>query len=401
MARGAELESTSESDITSDEEKDVVDPLPSATGSAGFADAARDRSSSSVSGASPLWDRVRSRESFTTSTRTSTSSFAGASQKATSPPADPSLLSVRSEELSPTSAQFRIDAFPCTAPSSEHSTPSTVSSDYSPASTASEPDSPPLVTPTLPGLEVPMPSTTAPREVQEKKEAAINVSNFSGEQFVLAAPPVKGKRQTTHEKESDIAPSIGLGLGPVLHSQSSISSDLSDVFEDASDEFPPTASAGSVSALMTILDAYTGDSPTAESFKETASLSTSPSADSTVLAPSTKRYACLIEALSISFSRSTLDSSPRSSVDSSVYGGIDFKTKGDGEDDGYDSDASGNTDYYECSAESSWGLDSDEEDKQREAQGTPGSHKTSPKRPHVCTEARDRLTLCCSLDSTL
>lgn len=279
--------------------------------------------------------------------------------------------------LSPTSAKFRIDAFPCTAPSSEHSTPSTVSPDYSPASTASEPDSPPLVTPTMPGLEVPMPSSTAPREVQEKNEDAINVSNFSGEQFVLAAPPLKHKRQIDSkvDNDSENATSIGLGLGPVLHSQSSISSDLTDIFEDASDEIRPTASEGSVSDLMTILDAYTAEYPTVESFKDAASLSTSPSGDSTVLEPSTKRYACLIEALSISFSRSTLDSpnsSLRSSGESSDYGYGDVDHKGndyasdDGKCDGYDSDASGNTDYYECSVESSFDLD-EEEEKQREA----------------------------------
>lgn len=103
-SRAVDVDFTSEDDVTTDEEKDVVESLPSTGGSTGYSESSRDRSSSSVSAASSLWDRMRSRESLATSTRTSTSSLPGPSQKAISPPADGSLFAARSDERSPTSA---------------------------------------------------------------------------------------------------------------------------------------------------------------------------------------------------------------------------------------------------------------------------------------------------------
>lgn len=222
----------------------------------------------------------------------------------------------------------------------------------------SEPDSPGPMTPTLDHssyfptvyafcpeqcLEVPMPSPTARLEEATKEKPELNVSNVSGNQFVLAAPPKDDKCSRRGGFVASVSqltgPVVGLGFGCLPAPDVSTFHPAPTLKDDNDDTLPSMYSESSVADLISILDSITSSSSESSSSEV---VSSSASDYSSMLAHSRKCFGCIIEVL------------PRFVIAGS-----------DDEDDCYDDDcydddntsiASGETDYYECSSDSSFEL---------------------------------------------
>ncbi|KAI0779977.1 hypothetical protein C8Q74DRAFT_1437779 [Fomes fomentarius] len=233
-------------------------------------------------------------------------------------------------------------------------TPTTLAISPMSSPALSEPDSPWPATPVLnqsdyfppfPArapeecLEVPMPSVTAPwDEVTKGEGVRVTVSNVSGNQFVLSAPPkAKGGCHTLE------GPLGGLGLeypsASGLHTSGSASTIRGD--NDALRSVCSSSSESSVADFISIVD----------------SVPSSPPANSEVISPGAGDDSPALphSGKHVDWNMETL---PHSEFSGSGGGG------GSGEDhcDGDDvSTTSGDTGFYECSTDSRFGLGFDVE----------------------------------------
>ena len=112
-------------------------------------------------------------------------------------------------------------------------------------------------------LQVPIDSMTAAHD--EDQAIAVNVSNVSGQKFVLTAPPPPTRFVPGRGKRADIGPRVGLGFVSSRPAAESLS-DLDDISEDdestGSPELPCSAfsSDGSVGDLVSALENVASDS---------------------------------------------------------------------------------------------------------------------------------------------
>ena len=247
----------------------------------------------------------------------------------------------------PSSSQPRITIRYAPPVSSTASVPTTPSVSPMSSPTISEPDSPGPVTPemthtsyfptptivtvsTVECLEVPMPSSTAPRNMASElgdADVPVNMSNFSGKQFVLGAPPKRaggvGRWGSLVASASRGSLPVGLGLGDLYSSEDFTGSTYSE-----------SDSENSVADLVSILESIA----TSSSTDSDVAIPPSASDDSTVLRPSRKRFAYLLDG------PSGVNADPTDTDDE------------DEDEDEWSSVTSGDTDYYECSSDSSFGL---------------------------------------------
>ncbi|RPD63681.1 hypothetical protein L227DRAFT_598789 [Lentinus tigrinus ALCF2SS1-6] len=151
------------------------------------------------------------------------------------------------------------------APAASPSKPINVASKLSLASTESEVDSSLPLTPSIESaavpplqsvgavdtLQVPMPSSTAPKEA-EGEDDAVNMSSSTGKTFVLRAPPKKKTSSTVVHTTtpSDVAASTPVAASPATASEPTSPTPLTSIPESSA--FPVAAEITAASSLSPI-----------------------------------------------------------------------------------------------------------------------------------------------------